>query len=151
MKLLPIDYLSFSHLNMNLVVTTAAQTHEVILGVCAAFAYRKNVMDLLNGCVPSLLETHLTERVLRDISVADAFPCASVLFVHVGGSFVSIVILPCHFAVPLTVLTVCEFGTSGIRARPFRSRWHIFHLPGQKKSLAAYPRGFLYAVSTIPL
>lgn len=124
---------------MEFCVAGLAQAHKILPCVRAALTDRDNVMDLLDRREPAFLEAHLTKWMLCDVTVANAFPCPSVLLVYVGGAFVFIVGLPCHFAVPLTVLTVCEFGTSGIRTRSFRSRWHIFHLPGHKKASRAYP------------
>jgi hypothetical protein len=65
---------------MNLLMARPAETHEVRLIIGAALREGNNVMDFLDGDVASFLQTHLAERMLVNVTITDAFPCATVSF-----------------------------------------------------------------------
>ena len=69
---------------MNLVVTAPAQAHKVIVGVPAAFGDRQNMMHLFSRSHPTFGIASLTEGVSCVVPIADAFPGASVFFMHIG-------------------------------------------------------------------
>jgi hypothetical protein len=82
--------------------------------VRTALTDRKDVVNLLDGSESAFLKTHLAEGMLLCVAVTDSFPRSAVGLVHFWGAFIFIVFLPCLFAVLLTVLSVCEVGTTGI-------------------------------------
>ena len=68
----------------------------------------------------------LTERVLTDVSVTDAFPGTTVLLVDVRGTLVFVVLSAGNSSVILAVLSISKFGTAGVRTWAFGFRWHGF-------------------------
>ena len=72
------------------------------------------MMHLLDRGESAFLETLLTQRMLRSIAVTDAFPRSAVGFIDVRVALVSVIFLPCLFAVPLAVLSVCEVRATGV-------------------------------------
>ena len=79
-----------------------AKAHEVVLIVGAALRQRLDVVYLLGRGDPSLLLTHLTQRVLRYMAVTDAFPRPAVPAAH---SWVPVVFLVAFILLPLVLLT----------------------------------------------
>ena len=71
-----------------------AQAHEVALIMGAAFADGKNVVNLFHRNILTLHKATLAEWVLMNVTVADTFPCAAVGTVHIGITFILIVLLP---------------------------------------------------------
>ena len=99
---------------MDLHVTGLAERHQIVSRVGPAFAYWKDVVNLLHRSESAFFKTHLAERMLLCEAVTDSFPRSAVGLVYFGGAFILIIFLPCLFAVLLTVLSVCEVGTTGI-------------------------------------
>ena len=97
-----------------LVVAGSAQTHEVVIGVSAALGHGQYVMHLFSRSHPSFGIAPLTVGVGCVVPVTDALPGTTVLAVDIRRAFILIIFLPCLFAVLLTVLPVCEVGTTGI-------------------------------------
>lgn len=118
-------------------VTRLAQGHEVVSCVSTTLRNRFYMMHLLNRGESAFLEALLTQRMLRSIAVTDAFPRSAVLFVDVGVTLVSVVLLSRLFPMCFTILTVCKVGTAGITARSLGFAWHLFTSVQGKKS----PRG----------
>lgn len=71
-------------------------------------------MHLFSRSHPSFGIAPLTVRVNCVVPIADALPGTTVLAVDIRRTFIFIIFLPCLFAVLLTVLSVCEVGTTGI-------------------------------------
>ena len=95
------------------------------------------MVNLLDGSESAFLKTHLAEGMLLCVAVADSFPRSAVGLVHFRGAFIFIVFLPCLFAVLLTVLSVCEVGTTGVGTRSLGSARHLVtSVPGKRKAHA---------------
>ena len=106
-------------------VTSLAQAHKVIIIVCSAARQRYDVVNLLGGCKLTFLQTHLTKRMICNVSVTDSFPCPSVPLTHCRVTvifFVSFILL---LLMLRTESAVRKFRTAGIGTRPFRFLWHL--------------------------
>ena len=68
----------------------------------------------------------LTERMLTDVSVTDAFPGTAVLLVDVRVTLVLVVLSAGYGSVVGTILPICKVGTAGIRTWSFGFCWHGF-------------------------
>ena len=68
----------------------------------------------------------LTERMLTDVSVTDAFPGTAVLLVDVRVTLVLVVLSAGYGSVVGTVLSIRKIGTAGIRTWSFGFWWHGF-------------------------
>ena len=124
---------------MNFCVAGLTETHQIVPCMSAAFGNGQNVVNFLYRSQPTFLETHLTEGMLRCISVPDAFPRSAVLFIDVCAAFVFIVPAAFLHTVLLTKLSFTEIGAAGMGAGPERSFWHLLTSFGHKKS----PTGLL--------
>ena len=91
---------------VDLGVAGLTQTHEIISCVCAAFGNGQNVVNFLYRSQPTFLKAHLTEWMLRCVTVTDAFPCSAVLAVDIGTAFIFIVLAAFLHTVLFTELTV---------------------------------------------
>ena len=101
-----------------------AKAHKVTVIVGAALRQRLDVVYLLGRGDPSLLLTYLTQWMLCNMPVSDAFPCPAVSAVH---SRVPVVLLVAFILLPLVLLTesaVRKPGTAGVGARALWFSWH---------------------------
>lgn len=83
----------------------------------ASAGYGKNVMDFLCGSGSAFGQTFFAQRVRGNITVTDAFPCASVFFIDVGRTPVFVILLFRRCPVCFTVLSVTQIRTAGERTR----------------------------------
>lgn len=118
---------------MDLRVAGLTQAHEVVPCMSAAFGNGQDVVDLLYRSQSAFLETHLTEGMLRRISVPDAFPRSAVLFIDICASLVFVVLAALLHTVLLTELPVTEIGTAWVRAGAQRLSGHLFTSRRHKK------------------
>ena len=81
-------------------------------------------MHFLDRDVLTLLQAHLTERVLVGVPVTDPLPCTSVLLIDVRGSLELVVFFPGLRPVLFTVGLICQLRAAGIVAGAFRFCWH---------------------------
>ena len=109
---------------MDLGVAGLTKAHEVVPCVGAAFGNGQDVVNFLHRGQPAFLEAHLTEGMLRRISVPDAFPRSAVLAVDVGTSLIFIIFAALLYTVLLTELSITEIGTAGVRAGAQRFSGH---------------------------
>lgn len=63
---------------MNPRMTAFTKSDQVGFIMCAAFGKGELVMYLLGRNVEPALKTHLTQGVLREITITDPLPCSSV-------------------------------------------------------------------------
>lgn len=91
---------------VDLGMTGTAQTHKVVPCMSATLRNGLFMMHFFSRNKATFLLATLTERVLCDVSVTDAFPCTAVLLVDVRGTLVLVVLFPCYGGVLLTVLSV---------------------------------------------
>ena len=82
---------SVSNFVVDLGVAGLTETHKVVPCVSAAFGNGQNVVNFLYRGQPTFLEAHLTEGMLRRVSVTDAFPCSAVLAVDIGAALVFVI------------------------------------------------------------
>ena len=106
-----------AHLNVDLIVAGSTEGHEILFVVATTARNREDVMYLLHQRDMPFHQTHFTERVLRGVTAADAFPRAAIGFIHVGTSLILVVLLPGDLLVLGTILIVRQVGTARIRAR----------------------------------
>ena len=118
-------FLSVSNFMMDLGVAGLTQTHKIVTCVSAAFGNRQDVVNFLYRGQPAFLKAHLTEGMLRRVSVTDAFPRSAVLAVDIGTALVFVVLAAFFHTVLLTKLSFTEVGTAGVRAG---SEWSLGHL-----------------------
>ena len=101
-----------------------AKAHEVTVIVGAALRQRLDVVYLLGRGDPSLLLTYLTQWMLCNMPVSDAFPRSAVPAAH---SRVPVVLLVAFVLLLLMFLTepaVRKPGTAGVGARALWFSWH---------------------------
>ena len=67
------------------------KAHEVVPCVSAAFGNGQDVVNFLYRRQSTFPEAHLTEGMLRRVSVTDAFPCSAVLAVDIGAALVFVI------------------------------------------------------------
>ena len=65
-------HVSVAHLQVNFVMTGPAERHEIAALMRSALGHRKNVVHLLHQGHTTFFQTHLTQRMLGSITVADA-------------------------------------------------------------------------------
>ena len=118
--------LPVTNLVVDLVVAGTAEAHKVFSGVCTTLGNGDFVMHLRCGDDFSILLALFTQRVLADVSVTDAFPGTAILLVDVRGAFILVVLFAGNSGMLLTVLTIRQLGTAGVRTRTFWSPWHGF-------------------------
>ena len=92
---------------VDLVVAGTAETHEVISCVCATLGDGGLMVYFYGRDYLAILFALLTQWVLTDVSVTDAFPGTAVLLVDVRGAFIFVVLFADNSGMLLTVLTVC--------------------------------------------
>ena len=92
----------------------SAQGHKVLSGMGAAFGNRDLVMHLCRRNQFPFFLTLLTQRMLADVSVTDAFPGTAILFVDIRRSFIPVVLSACNRRMILTVLTIGQLWTAGV-------------------------------------
>ena len=118
---------------MDLRVAGLTQAHEVVPCMSAAFGNGQDVVNFLHRGQPAFLEAHLTEGMLRCVSVPDALPRSAVLAVDVGASLVFVVLAALLYTVLLTELSITEIGTAGVRAGAQRFSGHLLTSRGHTK------------------
>ena len=133
MSLQKAEGLSVTNVVMNFRVAGLAQAHEVVPCVGAAFGNGQDVVNFLYRSQPAFPQTHLTERMLRRVSVPDALPRSAVLAVDVGASLVFVIFAALLYTVLLTELSFTEVGTARVRAGSERSSGHLLTSFGHKK------------------
>ena len=74
----------------------------------------------------AFLFTLLTKRVLTDVAVANPFPGTAILLVDVRGAFVVVVLASGDGGMIFTILSVRQFGASGIGTWSLGFTWHFF-------------------------
>ena len=102
-----------------------AKAHKVTVIVGAALRQRLDVVYLLGRGDPSLLLTHLTQWMLCNMPVSDAFPRSAVPAAH---SWVSVVLLVAFVLLLLMFLTepaVRKLRAAGMGARALWFSWHL--------------------------
>lgn len=92
----------------------STQGHKVLSGMSAAFGNRDLVMYLCRRNQFSFLLTLLTQRMLTDVSVTDAFPGTAILFVDIRRSFKPVVLSACNRRMIFTILTVSQPWTARV-------------------------------------
>ena len=92
----------------------SAQGHKVFSGMGATFGNRDLVMYLCRRDQFSFLLTLLTQRMLTDVSVTDAFPGTAILFVDVRSALVLVVLSACNRRMILTILTINQLWTARV-------------------------------------
>ena len=125
---------SVSNFVVDLRVAGLTEAHEVVPCVSAAFGNRQNVVNFLYRSQPAFPETHLTEGMLRRVSVTDAFPRSAVLAVDIGAALIFVVPAAFHHTVLLTKLPFTEVGAAGMRTGSEWSLGHWLTSFGHKKS-----------------
>ena len=130
---------SVSNFVVDLGVAGLTETHKVVPCVSAAFGNGQDVVNFLYRSQSTFLEAHLTEGMLRCISVPDAFPRSAVLFIDVCAALVFVVLSAFLHTVLFTKLSFTEVGTAGVRAGSEWSLGHLLTSFGHKKS----PMGLL--------
>ena len=116
-------------------VASLAQAHKGIIIVCSAAGQGNDVVTLLGGCKLSLLQAHLTKRMICNVSVTDSFPCSSVPLTHCRITVIFFVPFILLLLMLRTESAVRRFRTAGIGTRPFRFPWHLYSPRfGHKKS-----------------
>ena len=137
-------------------VAALAQRHEVVLVVRATVCKRQDVMYFLGRRQSVLYRTLLTKGVRLDIMRTDFLPCATVAFVGVRITQVSVVLMLRNLLVFIAEPTVGQSATSGVGARALRFVWHLVP-PGHEKttgdfsSMAFYTAILLYLKITSTL
>lgn len=120
---------------MHLVVAGAAKGHEVCFVMRPSAVDWQDVVYLFDRGHASVFEAQLTQRVLCNIAVTDAFPCPSIGFVDVRVSLVLVVPLALGFLMGWAILTVSQPRAAGVCTWFLGTAWHLFHLDfGHKKS-----------------
>lgn len=99
---------------VNLGMAGTTQAHQVLSCVSTTLGDGFLVMNLFCRNKPTILFTQLTERMLRDVSVADAFPGAAVLLVDVRGTLVFVVLSAGNGCVVCTILSIRKVGTAWV-------------------------------------
>ena len=103
-----------------------AKAHEVTVIVGAALRQRLDVVYLLGRGDPSLLLTHLTQWMLCNMPVSDAFPRSAVPAAH---SRVPVILLVAFVLLLLMFLTepaVRKPRTARVGARALWFSWHTY-------------------------
>ena len=95
-------------------VAGLTETHQIVTCMSAAFGNGQDVVNFLYRSHPTFFEAHLTEGMLRRISVPDAFPRSAILFIDVCAALVFIVPAALLHTVLLTELSVTEIGTTWV-------------------------------------
>lgn len=120
--------LPVAHFHVYLLVTGAAETHQVISCMGAAATDRYDVMNFIHQGCPSFSKAALAERVGSSVAVTDTFPSATVLLVHVRAAGVTIVagvfLLLMFGAVLFSFLS--KLRAAGKGTGPLRFPWHRF-------------------------
>ena len=107
-------------------VTRLTQGHKIVRCVCTTTGERDYVMDFLGWCNLSVLQTHLTKRMLCCVSVTDAFPSSAIPSFGFRVTPILFVALVLKLFVFFTEPSVCKFGTSGMRTRSLWFPRHSF-------------------------
>lgn len=133
-------------------MTGLAQGYQIRTVMRAALGDRNDVVDFLNRRQPPIFQAHLTQRMLRHISVTDSLPGPAVFFVDVRCPFIFVVTVSGLLFVNLTVL-LSVHRKSRTAQGSARSSWFSRHTAAlllqsqngasaldMKKSLGVLPR-----------
>ena len=71
-------------------------------------------MHLINQNGSALGKTAFAERMLPYIAVSDSLPGTAVFLMHIGSTFIPVILSAFLNSMLFTVLIVCKVGTSGI-------------------------------------
>lgn len=82
--------------------------------MCAAFVYRYNVVNLINGNESAFLKAQFAKRMCPGVLIADTFPSSAVLTVGIGAAFVLVVAIAFLLLVLLTAAVLGQPGASRI-------------------------------------
>ena len=113
---------------MYLRMTGLTQRHQVAEVITAAARHGNDVVYLLNRSEPTIFQTHLAQRVGRNVPFSYLTPRSSVLLVAVSRTdefIVAAVHLLCVF---FAVLSVTSVGTAGVGTWALWSSGHGGHL-----------------------
>jgi len=111
---------------MNFRMAGMAKRHQIAFYTLAALRHGHDVMYLVHRCQSSFLLAHLTQRVLFNISVADALPATSVCFIDFRVTFVFVIADDGFLLMFWTVQFIRQIGTAGVLTWSFGLVWHIF-------------------------
>ena len=120
---------------MNPFMTGDAERHQILRIMRATVGERSNMMHKRRENISALLFTHLTEWILRQVTVTNASPCAAVSLVLIVAAH-EVVVMPLHrFLVRFAVaaFSVCKVRTSHHAAGTFRLSRHCTS-PSKKPS-----------------
>ena len=123
---------------MYLRMTGLTQRHQVAEIITAAARHGNDMVYLLNRSEPTLFQTHLAQRMSRNVPLSYLPPRSAVLLVAFSRAdefIVAAVHLLCVF---LAVLSVTSVGTARVGTRALWPSGHGGHLLGYRKSPADY-------------
>ena len=120
---------------MNPLMTGYAERHQIVLLMCAAVREWTYVMHKRRKDVSVLLFTHLTERMPRQVSVANPTPYAAIPLVLIVATGKMLVMSLHDFLVRLTVtaFSIRKVRTTRHTAGSLRLSWHCVS-PSKKPS-----------------
>ena len=81
--------------DMNFIVATSAQTHQVAFCVRTASVDGQDVVNFFHGRQPPFCKASLAKRMCFDVPCTDAFPFPSILLVMVGAALVFVIAVRC--------------------------------------------------------
>ena len=113
---------------MNPLMTRCAERHQIAIVMRATVGERSNMMHKRRKDVSALLFTHLTERMPRQVTVANPAPCTAVSLVLIVPTREVVIVSLHRFLVHLavTAFSVCEIRAARHAARSLRFSRHHF-------------------------
>lgn len=121
--------------DMDFIVATSAQTHQVAVCIRAASVDGQDVVNFFHGCQPPLCKASLAKRMCFDVPYTDSLPFPSILLVMVGTALIFVIVVRRLALVLLAVGLVRKVGTAKKGARFFR---FVRHFALQKNALKFY-------------
>ena len=121
--------------DMNFIVATSAQTHQVAFCVRTASVDGQDVVNFFHGRQPPFCKASLAKRMCFDVPCTDAFPFPSILLVMVGTALKFVIAVRRLALVLLAIGLVRKVGTARKCARLLRFMWHTVL---QKNALKFY-------------
>ena len=119
--------------DMDFIVATSAQTHQVAVCIRAASVDGQDVVNFFHGCQPPLCKASLAKRMCFDVPCTDALPFSSILLVVVGTALIFVVAVHRLALVLCTVGFVRKIWTAREGARFFRFVRHTALLHSSRK------------------
>ena len=116
------------HLGGYLRVARLAQRHKVILVVSAAAGEGTDMVHLRCRCGLVVLQAHLTQGMLSDVAVPDAFPRSAVSFLDDRAALVGVIVFIHQLLVLLAVPVHGQLLAAGVGARFLWFPWQSSHL-----------------------